>query len=101
MNYTPFFFDVYISSHVIVDYLFDVVILSDLLQLPKVIDQRSHAGGKVKNTVHQLTEGDLACKRLTRVYSLYVNGLNPASQLYLVFGQSPSHRSQDQQFPAS
>ena len=48
-------------SHMILDNLSDVVILGSLLQLPKVIDQWSHAGRKVENTVHQLTERDLAC----------------------------------------
>ena len=44
----------------IMDDLFDIIILSPLLQLSKVIDQRSHAGREVKHSVHQLAERDLA-----------------------------------------
>ena len=47
-------------TYVIMDDLSDVVILCHLLQLSKVIDQRSHAGREVKHTVHQLAERDLA-----------------------------------------
>ena len=38
---------IHIISHMIVDNLSDVVILSHLLQLTKVIDQRSHTGREV------------------------------------------------------
>jgi hypothetical protein len=45
----------------IMDNLSDIVIFSSFFELTKVINQRSHAGRKVKYTIYQLTQGDLAC----------------------------------------
>jgi hypothetical protein len=45
----------------IMDNLFNIVIFSPFLELTKVVHQWSHAGRKVKYTIYQLTERDLAC----------------------------------------
>ena len=50
------------QSHMIMDNLFDVITLSPLLQLSKIIYQWSHTGREVQHTIYQLTQGDLACK---------------------------------------
>ena len=44
----------------IFDNLACVVTLSPSVELSKVIDQRSHTGRKVKDSIHQLTEWDFA-----------------------------------------
>ena len=61
-------------TYVIMDDLSDVVILRHLLQLSKVIDQRSHTGREVKHTVHQLAERDLAFNIFCAVTLINIHG---------------------------
>ena len=47
----------------IMDNMLNVVILCILLELSKVVDQRSHAGREVKHTVHKFTKRNMTYKQ--------------------------------------
>ncbi len=45
----------------VIDDLTGVFILSNCVELAKVIDQRAHTRRKLQHTVHQLTQGNFTC----------------------------------------
>ena len=45
-----------VQAYVIFDNLTCVILLSSSVELSKVIDQRTHTGGKVKDSIYQLTK---------------------------------------------
>ena len=47
-------------TDMIMHYLFDIVTLCVHVQLPKVIDERSHARWEIQHTIYQLTKRDIA-----------------------------------------
>lgn len=50
------------KTHMIVDNLSDVITLSISIELPKIIHERSHARGKIQDTIYKLAKWNFSCR---------------------------------------